>query len=698
MDGKGTEKACTLLSLTSSQSLHVDGPSEVREKGSLADSSIIKSLESRLAGYLHNFPEMGESGAVNGESNAVTERYNSNHALTVSSNGRGADLLPSPGADRDRKMTVRRRYKYSQLEWYKIGGRAHRKENNFSEQRRLCASPDKTPQALGMTEHVKTELDCSLTSEPCYYPYHDGGSTASITTGSTGKVPSTDQFLTVSRAATVPFQTLTKVMSGPYAPSSQTLQPSFCHSCSVCGEQFLSYELLSRHISSHVQAASRPAVHCPFCNDTFSDPVAFFDHTATHVDDNPFATAASIEKMEVISKQSLESTGSLIKRDASLVEVLDSWQPTSGRRKQSNNDVETHETTKLQEQQETEKGPSITLRTFHNGRAAPRDQSADSGFSSPDATAAYQNAAPSPSFSYTVTPSTPSHSVTKTHFCFTGLAVGAMSSVEPSYTPPSTTELASINPGSATPSNVFDLGLSSNGPQSLRTSTQALPSPVMERCANSQAHQPATPETDSQDMHQSLDNQSPCNFSIEDEDRENSPHETPPRRRRRRQSNLSNVSDDQSEDSTDICQIKFVPSHSKGDSQSSSCLQLPRDQAVSASAPASRNVCSTCGKSFRLRAYLRIHQRLHTGDLPYPCHVCGKKFNQSWNRNVHMRVHSGINPHRCKLCCKNFRSSIRLREHLTVIHALSESEITERMKIAAIEDMANEMHGRQGLT
>jgi uncharacterized Zn-finger protein len=86
------------------------------------------------------------------------------------------------------------------------------------------------------------------------------------------------------------------------------------------------------------------------------------------------------------------------------------------------------------------------------------------------------------------------------------------------------------------------------------------------------------------------------------------------------------------------------------------------------------------------------------GDLPYPCHVCGKKFNQSWNRNVHMRVHSGINPHRCKLCCKNFRSSIRLREHLTVIHALSESEITERMKIAAIEDMANEMHGRQGLT
>jgi hypothetical protein len=62
MDGKGTEKACTLLSLTSSQSLHVDGPSEVREKGEVADldqlvvcdvGRFISSLRDRWPGYMH---------------------------------------------------------------------------------------------------------------------------------------------------------------------------------------------------------------------------------------------------------------------------------------------------------------------------------------------------------------------------------------------------------------------------------------------------------------------------------------------------------------------------------------------------------------------------------------------------------------------------------------------------------------------
>jgi hypothetical protein len=50
MDGKGTEKACTLLSLTSSQSLHVDGPSEVREKG--GQDICMSSANSSLLAYL----------------------------------------------------------------------------------------------------------------------------------------------------------------------------------------------------------------------------------------------------------------------------------------------------------------------------------------------------------------------------------------------------------------------------------------------------------------------------------------------------------------------------------------------------------------------------------------------------------------------------------------------------------------------
>ena len=517
---------------------------------------------------------MGESGAVSGESNTVTERYNSiisNFASTMSSNDRGEETFPCSGADRDRKMTVGRRYKYSQLEWYRIGGAGHRKGDNFNAQHRRCASPDKTPQALGMTKHVKTEPGCSITREPCSCCPHDDDSRTSITIGNASTATSTEQFSTVSPVTTVPStRTVTIVTSRPYAPSSLILQPSLHHSCSVCGEEFSSYDLLSRHISHHVQAASKPAVHCPFCEDTFSDPIAFFDHAATHVDDNPFGTAVSTEKMEAIGKQSLESIRSSSKRDPSLAEVLNHWQPTSGRNP-ANYDVESQsETTKLQEHHETEKRHAITeLRTFHDGNAVIKDASADSGFSSPGAPAANQNAA-SPSVSYTVTPITPSHSVTKTHFCFTGLAVGAMSSVEPSYTPPSTIEPLNINTAAITPSSsVFDFTVASNSTGSnktRRTSIQALPSPVTEKCVNgaavnSKTTHPATPESDVQDIQQSFDNRSPCDFSVANEDRD-SDHESPPRRRRRRRSTLSDVSDVQSEDS-DIYQIKFVPSRSR---------------------------------------------------------------------------------------------------------------------------------------
>ncbi|XP_052000078.1 uncharacterized protein LOC127656002 [Xyrauchen texanus] len=53
--------------------------------------------------------------------------------------------------------------------------------------------------------------------------------------------------------------------------------------------------------------------------------------------------------------------------------------------------------------------------------------------------------------------------------------------------------------------------------------------------------------------------------------------------------------------------------------------------------------CQICGKSFRLRAQLKSHQRSHSDEKLFKCEYCGKAFKYSWNLNKHKR----------EKCCKN---------------------------------------------
>uniref|UniRef100_A0A3B5ABB2 C2H2-type domain-containing protein n=1 Tax=Stegastes partitus TaxID=144197 RepID=A0A3B5ABB2_9TELE len=72
-------------------------------------------------------------------------------------------------------------------------------------------------------------------------------------------------------------------------------------------------------------------------------------------------------------------------------------------------------------------------------------------------------------------------------------------------------------------------------------------------------------------------------------------------------------------------------------------------------------LCSHCGQGFRSSYTLGQHVRIHTGDRRYKCHICGKTSIQHLAR--HMRMHRGEKNYLCTECGKAFLSSGELRLH-----------------------------------
>ncbi|NXS04419.1 ZN282 protein, partial [Oxylabes madagascariensis] len=76
--------------------------------------------------------------------------------------------------------------------------------------------------------------------------------------------------------------------------------------------------------------------------------------------------------------------------------------------------------------------------------------------------------------------------------------------------------------------------------------------------------------------------------------------------------------------------------------------------------------CTECGKRFRLKINLIIHQRSHAKEGPYECPVCEIGFSNKRHLDLHHSIHVKDRAFgaKCPYCKKFLSCSMSLQRHL----------------------------------
>ncbi|KAM5307253.1 uncharacterized protein AAES06_023120 [Glossophaga mutica] len=74
--------------------------------------------------------------------------------------------------------------------------------------------------------------------------------------------------------------------------------------------------------------------------------------------------------------------------------------------------------------------------------------------------------------------------------------------------------------------------------------------------------------------------------------------------------------------------------------------------------------CKECGKAFKRRRYVRVHEKKHRAEKPYECTKCGKAYRYSSNLHRHAEIHTREKPYECKRCDKAWSTLTTYKRHM----------------------------------
>uniref|UniRef100_A0A182SYR4 C2H2-type domain-containing protein n=1 Tax=Anopheles maculatus TaxID=74869 RepID=A0A182SYR4_9DIPT len=88
------------------------------------------------------------------------------------------------------------------------------------------------------------------------------------------------------------------------------------------------------------------------------------------------------------------------------------------------------------------------------------------------------------------------------------------------------------------------------------------------------------------------------------------------------------------------------------------------DQPVAKNECKNAIACDFCDKTFKFKATLRQHEKIHYGIKQHECEMCHRRFLHKSTLKCHLRLHTGEKPYKCPHCPKTFRGQTALNCHI----------------------------------